>query len=77
LQRDGHVTCCYEALQLAAGDYLIDVAIHASDGTAYDYWCGAASVTVTTPVAWPGVWAPPHRWQGEGPEWQPPRSGDD
>ena len=27
-----------------------------ADGLAYDYWCQAASLRVTAPVSWPGVW---------------------
>jgi ABC-type polysaccharide/polyol phosphate transport system ATPase subunit len=69
LAEDGEVCCVYESLQLAPGDYLIDVAIHAVDGRAYDYWCDAVRVRVTANEDWPGIWAPPHRWEGSGPEW--------
>jgi len=73
LERDGEVRCLYPALELAPGRYTLDVAVHAADGLAYDYRCGVAAVTVTAPVPWPGVWAPPHRWEGDGPEWEWPR----
>ncbi len=76
LERDGTVTCRYSRLDLAPGRYLLDVAVHAADGLAYDYWCRAAAVTVTAPVGWPGVWAPPHHWEAEGPEWEPPRPAE-
>lgn len=69
LSADGEVCCIYDSLQLAPGSYLIDAAVHARDGRAYDYWCGALQVRVTATEAWPGVWAPPHRWQSSGPEW--------
>ena len=69
IERDGEVRCVYPSMQLAPGDYLLDVAVHALDGLAYDYWCQAAKVTVTAPTAWPGVWAPPHHWEATGPEW--------
>jgi len=69
LARDGEVRCVYASLQLAPADYLLDVAVHAEDGLAYDYWCQAASVRVTASAAYPGVWAPPHRWEAAGPEW--------
>ena len=70
LAEDGEVRCVYRELDLAPGDYLIDAAVHARDGLAYDYWCDAARVRVTAAVQWPGVWAPDHRWEGEGPEWE-------
>ncbi len=69
LERSGEVSCVYESLQLAPGDYLIDVAVHALGGLAYDYWCQAARVRVAAGAPYPGVWAPPHRWLGSGPEW--------
>jgi hypothetical protein len=62
--------CIYDSLQLAPGEYLIDVAVHARDGLAYDYWCDALEVRVTSEVEWPGVWSPPLRWQSSGPLWE-------
>jgi ABC-type polysaccharide/polyol phosphate transport system ATPase subunit len=70
LEVDGEVRCHYDALELAPGDYQLDAAVHRADGLAYDYWCDAARVRVTSAVDWPGIWAPRHRWQGEGPEWE-------
>jgi len=69
LAADGEVCCEYDSLQLAPGEYLVDVAIHARNGLAYDYWCDALKVRVTSEVEWPGVWSPPHRWRSIGPEW--------
>ncbi len=69
LDRSGEVRCSYPSLALAPGDYVVDVAVHAADGLAYDYWCQAARLRVTAPVDWPGVWAPEHAWEGDGPEW--------
>ena len=69
LAADGEISCVYDSLQLAPGDYLVDVAVHARDGLAYDYWCDALRVRVTSAVEWPGVWAPPHRWESSGPVW--------
>ena len=69
LTSDGEVSCVYDSLQLAPGDYFVDVAVHARDGLAYDYWCDALRVKVTSAVEWPGVWAPPHRWESSGPIW--------
>jgi len=70
LARDGEMSCVYDSVQLAPGEYLIDVAVHARDGLAYDYWCDAARVRVTSSVGWPGVWAPRLRWESSGPEWE-------
>jgi ABC-type polysaccharide/polyol phosphate transport system ATPase subunit len=69
LDRDGEIRCHYDSLELSPGDYQLDVAIHAADGLAYDYWCDAARVRVTSAVGWPGVWAPKHSWDG-GPDWR-------
>jgi len=70
LANDGEVCCEYEGLQLAPGEYLVDVAVHARNGLAYDYWCDALKVRVTSEVEWPGVWSPPHHWRSTGPEWE-------
>ena len=70
LAEDGEVCCAYDSLQLSPGEYLVDVAVHARSGFAYDYWCDALKVRVTSEVEWPGVWSPPHRWQSNGPEWK-------
>ena len=69
LATDGEVCCEYDSLQLAPGEYLLDAAVHARNGLAYDYWCDALKVRVTSEVEWPGVWSPPHRWRSTGPEW--------
>jgi ABC-type polysaccharide/polyol phosphate transport system ATPase subunit len=66
---DGEISCVYDSLQLAPGDYLVDVAVHARDGLAYDYWREVLRVRVTSAEAWPGVWAPSHRWESSEPVW--------
>jgi ABC-type polysaccharide/polyol phosphate transport system ATPase subunit len=70
LATDGEVRCRYPDLQLAPGTYQLDVAVHARDGLAYDYRCEVAQIRVTSAVDWPGVWAPRHSWEGDGPDWQ-------
>jgi ABC-type polysaccharide/polyol phosphate transport system ATPase subunit len=70
LTRDGEIRCRYDSVQLSPGDYQLDVAVHAEDGLAYDYWCDAARLRITSAVEWPGVWAPGHAWEGDGPEWK-------
>ena len=54
------------ALQLAAGEYVVDVAVHSRDGAPYDYRKGALSFSVTAPSAAIGVYRPPHQWRFEG-----------
>jgi ABC-type polysaccharide/polyol phosphate transport system ATPase subunit len=70
LEHDGEVSCRYPSVALAAGEYQLDAAVHAADGLAYDYWCQAATVRVTAPVPWTGVWAPAHSWGSSGPGWR-------
>lgn len=70
LAGDGVVRCRYPRLELAAGEYLLDVAIHAAGGLAYDYWCDAARAVVTARRDWPGVWAPQHRWEADDGLWE-------
>lgn len=62
LEGEDEIRCSYEALDLAPGNYSVDVAVHTRGGRAYDYWCGALSLTVTAGAQWPGVWNPPHHW---------------
>ncbi len=54
LTEDGEISCAYNALELAPGEYHVDVAVHAREGLAYDYWCDALRVRVTSDVEWPG-----------------------
>jgi ABC-type polysaccharide/polyol phosphate transport system ATPase subunit len=51
------------ALRLGAGEYLLDVAVHARDGTPYDYRRRALSFSVTTGRAGVGVYQPRHSWR--------------
>jgi len=69
LDHDGEVRCVYPKLELAPGEYVLDVAIHSVEGLAYDYWCRAARVRITAPVDWPGIWAPEHRWESDDAAW--------
>jgi ABC-type polysaccharide/polyol phosphate transport system ATPase subunit len=77
LANDGEVCCVYDSLELAPGEYLVDAAVHARDGLAYDYWCDALTIRVTSEVQWPGVWSPRHHWWSTGPEWSGGSSGHD
>jgi lipopolysaccharide transport system ATP-binding protein len=72
LAGDGQIMLEFPRLELAPGRYLVDAAVHAKTGLAYDYACEACSFTVAAPVGWPGCYAPRHRWQPRGPEMLPP-----
>jgi hypothetical protein len=67
LDGDGQVTLELPSLELAPGRYLVDAAVHTRAGLAFDYWREALSFLVTAPVAWPGSYAPRHRWGRPGP----------
>ena len=56
----------FDALRLAAGEYLLDVAVHARDGKPYDYRRGLVAFTVTEERPGVGVYAPEHRWEIAG-----------
>ena len=43
---------------LGPGTYLVDVAVHARNGTPYDYWRGACRFRVDSPRTEAGIWAP-------------------
>ncbi len=58
------------ALRLAAGEYVLDVAVHARDGAPYDYRSRVLGFTVTAREGGVGVYAPEHRWEfAGGVEW--------
>ncbi len=54
------------SLLLAAGEYVVDVAVHSRDGAPYDYRKRVLSLSVTAPDAAIGVYRPPHRWTFDG-----------
>ncbi len=72
LAGSGEITLEFPRLELAPGRYLVDAAVHAQGGLAYDYACEALAFTVTAPVGWPGSYAPRHRWAPRGPAMSPP-----
>ena len=62
------------ALRLAAGEYQLDVAVHARNGAPYDYRRRLLALTVTEPRPGVGTYSPEHRWESEGElDWEPPR----
>ncbi len=54
------------ALRLAPGEYFVDAAVHARDGSPYDYRKGVASFTVTAQQRGVGLYFPEHSWQLTG-----------
>lgn len=52
--------------ELGPGTYLIDVAVHARNGTPYDYWRGACRFRVDSARTEAGIWAPERSWTSEG-----------
>ncbi len=51
---------------LGPGTYLLDVAVHARNGTPYDYWRGACRFRVDSARTEAGIWAPERSWATEG-----------
>lgn len=51
---------------LGPGTYLLDVAVHARNGTPYDYWRGACRFRVDSSRGEAGFWAPERTWAAEG-----------
>ncbi len=49
--------------RLAPGEYMVDVAVHARDGSPYDYRRQLASFSVTSPVQSVGTYVPEHEWR--------------
>ena len=65
-------------LELAAGEYVVDIAVHARDGAPYDYHRHFLSFSVTSSTASAGVYQPEHRWEfGTGVEWNPAPSDEE
>lgn len=58
------------SLRLAPGEYLADVAVHARDGTPYDYRRKLFAFSVTARDRGVGVYFPEHRWEAEGVTWR-------
>lgn len=64
----GEIRVRFPRLELAAGRYLVDAAVHTRAGLAFDYACEVLSFTVATAVPWPGCYAPAHDWEPDGPD---------
>jgi len=55
-----------DRLDLVAGAYKLDVAVHRQDGVPYDYHRLLYSFRVASPVKDTGIYRPRHRWTFEG-----------
>ncbi len=62
LGREGVVQVCLESLNLLAGRYYLDVAVHRGDGTPYDYHTRLYPFSVSSEVKDVGIVRIPHRW---------------
>ncbi len=63
---DGTVEFAMPALDLVAGAYRLDVALHTKNGRAFDYRRGAIRFVVGSSVHDSGVYRPPHEWSFRG-----------
>jgi ABC-type polysaccharide/polyol phosphate transport system ATPase subunit len=54
------------SLQLVAGTYKVDVAVHRENGAPFDYHRQLYAFRVTAPTKDAGIYRPPHRWTFSG-----------
>jgi ABC-type polysaccharide/polyol phosphate transport system ATPase subunit len=66
LTGDAEVRVLIERLDLVAGTYRLDVAVHRENGAPYDYHRLMYTFRVTSPVKDTGIYRPPHRWMFSG-----------
>ena len=66
LSGDAEVTFAIEHLDLVDGTYKLDVAIHQSNGTPYDYHRLLYTFRVAARTKEAGIYRPPHRWTLSG-----------
>jgi len=62
LSGSGDFTVDIDRLDLVAGAYKLDVAVHRHDGVPYDYHRFLYSFRVASPVKDTGIYRPRHRW---------------
>ena len=62
----GTFTVAIDRLDLVAGAYKLDVAVHRQDGVPYDYHRLLYSFRVASPVKDTGIYRPQHRWRFDG-----------
>jgi hypothetical protein len=66
LTGDSEVTFVIDRLDLIAGTYKLDVAVHRENGAPYDYHRLLHTFRMTSPLKEAGVFRPPHRWKFSG-----------
>lgn len=66
MEGDGQVRFEMQSLDLVAGSYRIDAAVHTRSGRAFDYRRGVLRFVVGARVHDTGVYRPPHRWTFQG-----------
>ena len=66
LEAHADVEFVIEALDLTAGSYKLDVAVHRTNGAPYDYHRQMYAFNVTSPVADVGIYRPRHHWRFSG-----------
>jgi hypothetical protein len=77
LSGTGEFTVDIERLDLVAGAYKLDVAVHRQDGVPYDYHRQMYAFRVASPVKDTGIYRPRHRWTfGGGVAMTPPAGGE-
>jgi ABC-2 type transport system ATP-binding protein/lipopolysaccharide transport system ATP-binding protein len=66
LSGSGEFSVEIDRLDLVAGAYKLDVAVHRQDGVPYDYHRLLYSFRVASPVKDTGIYRPRHRWSFDG-----------
>ncbi len=66
LESDGRVRFVMPSLDLVAGTYRVDAAVHTRNGRAFDYRRGVLRFVVGSRVHDIGVYRPKHQWKIEG-----------
>lgn len=66
IESDGIVKFVVSELDLVAGSYRLDAAVHSRNGRAFDYRRGVVRFAVGSRIHDVGVYRPKHEWQFEG-----------
>jgi ABC-type polysaccharide/polyol phosphate transport system ATPase subunit len=66
LSGEGEITLSIDRLDLVAGTYKVDVAVHRQNGAPYDYHRLLYTLKVSSSVKDTGIFRPPHRWTCSG-----------
>ena len=66
LESGGRVRFVMPSLDLVAGQYRVDAAVHTRNGRSFDYRRGVLRFVVGSRVHDTGVYRPKHSWQFEG-----------